>query len=162
MMKLLKSLAVMAMLGFTMAVQAAGTGVMVENPWIREAPPTAKAMAGYMVVHNGSERERALVAAKSPAYGNVMLHKTVMEDGMAKMVHQMKVVVPAGGSVTFEPRGYHLMLMKPKQALKVGDKVPVTIEFADGEMMELSFEVRSGGAMGGMDHGQMNHGSMNH
>ncbi|WP_303905442.1 copper chaperone PCu(A)C [Thiohalomonas denitrificans] len=162
MMKVLKTLVIPAFLCLSAAVQAAGNGVMVENPWIREAPPTSKAMAGYMVVHNHGEQERALVAAQSPAYDNVMLHKTIVEDGLAKMVHQMKVTIPAGGSVTFEPKGYHLMLMKPKQALKAGEKVPVTLEFADGEKMELMYEVRASGSMGGMSGGKMDHSSMGH
>lgn len=158
-MTLIKSLTVAGVLCLSAAAQAAGMGLMVENPWIRVAPPTAAAQAGYMVVHNGTERERALVAASSPAFANVMLHRTVMEDGLAKMVHQMKITVPAGGRVVFEPNGYHLMLMQPKQPLQAGDKVPVTLEFADGETLELTFEVRAGGNMGHMEHG---HGAMHH
>ncbi len=157
---MLKSVMGLALLLFSVAAQA-GMGVMVENPWIREAPPTAKAMAGYMVVRNHGSQGRALVAAECPAFGEVMLHRTIMEGGMAKMVHQMKIEIPAGGAVTFEPNGYHIMLMQPKHALRAGDEVPVTLKFADGETMALSFPVKAGG-MGGMDHSGMDHSAMDH
>lgn len=145
-------------LWFTLA--QAGEHLMVDNAWIREAPPGAAALAGYMTVMNHADQPRVLVGASSSAFGKVMLHRTVMEGGMAKMVHQEKITIPPMGSVTFTPNDYHLMLMKPKQALKAGDLVDITLEFENGETMVVTHEVRSG--MGGMDHGSMDHGSMHH
>lgn len=136
----------------------AGGDVMVDNAWIREAPPGATSQAGYMTLNNHSDAARTLVGASSPAFGNVMLHRTVMEGGTAKMVHQMAIEIPANGSVTFEPNGYHLMLMKPKQQLKAGDKVDIALKFKSGKTMKVTFEVRPG--MGGMDHSGM--GGMDH
>jgi len=162
--KSIKSLAMMMLAGFWSGVALAGGHLMVDNAWIREAPPGATALAGYMTVHNDSDKERVLVGASSPAFGNVMLHRTVMENGMAKMVHQMAITIPAGGKVTFKPNDYHIMLMKPKHALKAGDKVDITLEFKNGETMTVTHEVRAGQGAGmdmnmkGMDHGSMNHG----
>lgn len=140
------------------AGNALAAGLMIEDPWIREAPPTAQALGGFMVVHNHADKARVLVAAESPQFGSVMLHRTVMADGMAKMIHQPQIEIPAGGSLAFEPGSYHLMLMKPKAALSAGDKVPVTVKFADGETMDITFVVRAGAGMG-MNHGNMG-GSM--
>lgn len=134
--------------------------IMVEDAWIREAPPGAAAMAGYMILHNHGDSESSLVSAASPAFGSVQLHRTVMEEGMAKMVHQKAITVPAGGSVTFKPNDYHLMLMKPKQALKAGETVEVTLQFENGKSMTVPYEVRSAGK--GMEHGAMNRGHMEH
>jgi len=150
-MKKLFSVVIAAGLLLSTAIQAAG--LTVENRWVREAPPTATALAGYMVIRNGGDRERELVAAESPAFGKVMLHRTVMEEGMAKMIHQPSIAIPAGGSVTFEPNGYHLMLMKPREPLKAGDAVDITLKFKDGATLPLSFEVRKGEMKPGMEHG---------
>ena len=139
--------------GFMLSATAHAAELMVKDRWIREAPPTASALAGYMVIHNGSDKERVLVGAESPLFGNVMLHRTVMEEGMAKMVHQPSITIPAGGSLTFAPNGYHLMLMKPKTSLKAGDKVEITLKFKDGTTLPLSYEVRSGEGMPKMEHG---------
>lgn len=135
-------------------------GLMIEDPWIREAPPGAAASAGYMKIKNHSDKDRALVGASSPQFGNVMLHRTVTEGGVAKMVHQMSILVPAKGEVVFEPNGYHLMLMKPKATPKAGDKIEITLKFQDGETMKVVYEVRAGMPMKGMP--PMNHGDMAH
>lgn len=134
---------------FAGLVQAAG--LMVDNAWVREAPPGSAALAGFMTLHNHSDQERFLVGAESPAFANVMLHKTVSEGGMSHMVHQHMITIPAKGMVSFEPNSYHLMMMKPKQALHAGDKVVVTLQFKNGESMDVTHEVRAGmGEM--MDH----------
>ncbi len=148
-MKLTKNLALLFALGVTGLAQAAGH-LMVDDAWVREAPPGAMALAGYMKVHNHGDKERVLVGAESPAFESVMLHKTVFEGEMSKMVHQHMITIPANGMVSFEPNSYHLMMMKPKQALKAGDKVSVILHFKNGDTQEVSHEVRSG--MGGMGH----------
>ena len=140
-------------------VIAAEGGIIVENAWIREAPPGARAMAGYMTVKNNGTNDKVLVGASSDAFGEVMLHRTIVEDGMAKMVHQMAITIPAKGAVTFEPNGYHVMLMGPKKPLKAGDKVEITLKFKDGESVKVVHEVRAAEATHSMEHG-MDHGSM--
>ncbi len=152
--KLMMQLVLSAAIGvWSTLAAAAGMGVMVENPWVREAPPTAMALGGFMVLHNQSDKAVVLVGATSPVAGEVQLHRTVMEGGMAKMVRQDAIEIPAGGAVTFQPGSFHLMLMQPKRAVKAGDKVEITLQFKDGSTMPATFEVRAG--MGGTD---MEHG----
>lgn len=124
------------------AFATAAEGIMVEDAWIRQAPPGATALAGYMTLHNHSERERFLVGASSALFGKVMLHRTVMEEGIASMVHQPLIPIPVGGNVIFKPNDFHIMLMKPRQALRAGDQVEVTLEFKNGETLSVSYEVR--------------------
>lgn len=157
-MKMVKNLIVF--LGFCVAGLAqAGGHLMVDNAWVREAPPGAMALAGYMTLHNHAEKERVLVGAQSSAFESVMLHRTVIEGEMSKMVHQHMITIPANGMISFEPNSYHLMMMKPKQPLKAGDKVSVTLSFKDGTTQEVTHEVRAEmGGMGSMDHGDHNMG----
>ncbi len=154
-MKMVKNLIVL--LGLCIAGLAQADGhLMVDDAWVREAPPGALALAGYMTLHNHAEKERVLVGAQSPAFGSVMLHKTVIEGDMSKMVHQHMITIPAGGMISFEPNSYHLMMMKPKQPLKAGDKVVVTLSFKDGTTQEVTHEVRA--QMDGMNHSDHNMG----
>jgi periplasmic copper chaperone A len=51
------------------------------------------------------------------------------------------VTVPANGSFTFSPGGFHLMCMQPKMA--PGETVPVTLSFAGGTELTVSFPVRN-------------------
>lgn len=118
------------------------SGVEVRDPWIREAPPGAQVLAGYLELRNVGEAPQVLVGAASPAFAKAMLHQSREEGGVARMVHVERLELSPGASVSFAPGGYHLMLMKPRRALRAGDRVPVTLRFADGSRLEISFEVR--------------------
>jgi copper(I)-binding protein len=144
---------------FALMLGLAGTALAadlkIEEPWVREAPPGAMALAGYMEIKNPGGEARALVGAESPAFERVELHLSVHEDGMARMIAQESMPIPAGGELELEPGGYHLMLMKPRQTLTAGDSVSMTLRFDDGSVMELEMPVVK--AAGGMDHGEHHH-----
>jgi copper(I)-binding protein len=59
------------------------------------------------------------------------------------MVKSLKV--PAHGTLSFQPGGYHLMCMKPQSSMKIGASVPVTLKFADGKTLTASFPVKGPG-----------------
>ena len=75
-----------------------------------------------------------------------MMHRSVVVGGSSRMEHVDSVEVADGGSLRFEPGGYHLMLMKHRDALSVGDHVPITLHFADGRELTAEFEVRAANA----------------
>ena len=101
----------------------------VDNARIRLVPGGAP-MAGYMVVRNRGDSALRLVAARSEAFETVMIHRSVVEDGRARMEHQRGgVVISPGESVEFRPGDLHLMLMRPRAALQVGDPVVVVLRF---------------------------------
>lgn len=117
-------------------------GVSVRDAWIRETPPGASAMAGYMELGNSTSRPQILVSASSPGFASVMIHRTIVKDGMAGMVHTSQVELTPNASFRFAPGGFHLMLMSPKQPLRAGDQVIVNLEFRDGPVLSVVFEVR--------------------
>jgi copper(I)-binding protein len=123
------------------AVFAQGLPV-AERAWIREAPPGAP-MAGYLVLRNETGEPAALVGAGSDAFAGVMIHRTVHQGAMTRMRHEMRVEIPAGGRLAFEPGGLHLMLMEPVRFLSAGDRVPIELEFAGGARQTVTFEVRA-------------------
>jgi periplasmic copper chaperone A len=124
-----------------LAASAWAADITVSGAWIRHLPAGVPA-GGFFTVHNLGSKATALVGASSPDYGMVMLHETVEEGGVAKMVAVDKIVLPAGGKVTFRPGGYHLMLMHAKHEIAVGSKVPVTLQFSGGQTVTAIFEVR--------------------
>lgn len=139
---------------------AANEHLMVHEPWVREAPPNAKMMAGYFTIMNFSGKDKEIVGASSAQFEKVELHKSVEEGGMAKMIAQKSVTVPKQGTVKFQPGGLHLMLVNPKKALKAGDKVSITLKFAKGGDLKMTAEVKK--ATGGEEHMKMNeHENMN-
>ena len=122
---------------------SAGT-LSVRGAWIRESPPNAMALAGYMVIENNGAQGRELISAKSPAFKTIELHRSLMSGGVARMVPQQSIPVPAGGQVKLMPGDYHMMLMDPTKPLKTGDTVDVSLIFDRGETLGVKLEVKKG------------------
>jgi hypothetical protein len=136
---------------------AADAHLMVMDPWVREAPPNAKMLAGYFTIMNHSGKSAEIVGASSDKFEKVELHKSVQEGGVAKMVAQPSVEVGKHATVKFQPGGLHLMLINPKAPLKAGDKVDITLKLKKGEDMKMTAVVKKGGSMEGHDHEHMEH-----
>jgi periplasmic copper chaperone A len=117
-------------------------GVSARDAWIRETPPGMTMMAGYMALQNNTSRSQVLVAASSPGFATVMMHRTIVKDGMARMVHASQIELTPNASLIFAPGGYHLMLMNPKRTLRAGDPVVINLEFRGGLVLPVAFEVR--------------------
>ena len=117
-------------------------GVSVRDAWVREAPPGVAMMAGYMALRNNTARSQILVAATSPGFETVMIHRTIVKDGMAGMEHARHIELRPNASLLFAPGGYHLMLLKPKRTLRAGDPVVINLEFRGGLVLPVAFEVR--------------------
>ena len=127
-------------------------GIEAHDPWVREAPPTARVLAAYLQLHNHGDKMRTLVSVESPSFKRIELHRSAEKDGMATMARVMKIMIPAHGKVSFEPGSLHIMLINPLAPLKSGDKVDLTLHFADGSSLNIRADVRRGGGTSGMAH----------
>ncbi|WP_455234786.1 copper chaperone PCu(A)C [Thiogranum longum] len=114
----------------------------VENAWVREAPPSARMLAAYMTLRNTGAEEQVLIAVESPAFTHVMLHRSEVVDGVARMTHQDRVVIPAHGSVALEPGGLHLMMPASQARLTAGERIEFILKFADGSSIRAQADVR--------------------
>jgi copper(I)-binding protein len=117
--------------------------VIIHNAWVRSAPPNAKVLAAYMTITNHSEKPIALTAVSSSQFGKIEMHKTEMHGDTMKMIHQKKLNIPAKGSQTLKPGGYHLMLMKPKSVPQVGESVDMKLHFDNGQLLHIKVPVRA-------------------
>ena len=116
--------------------------VSARDAWIREMPPGMTMLAGYMELRNNTSRPQVLVTANSPGFERVMIHRTIVKDGMAGMVHASQIELTPNASLIFAPGGYHLMLMNPKRTLRASDPVVINLEFRSGLVLPVAFEVR--------------------
>lgn len=128
-------LGALAALSLTSAANAAPTA---EAAWTRPAAQ-GQTGAGFMTLKNPDAKPDALVSVASPMAKSVQIHRSGMAGGMSSMKPLDRVAVPAGGSVTFAPGGYHLMLLGLTKGVKVGDAVPATLTFASGAKVTVSF-----------------------
>ncbi len=128
-------------------------GLHVMEAWVRESPMTELAGAAYMVIHNDSDDDDALVGASSPAAGTVELHLSSMDDeGMMSMNPVTEVPVPAHGDAILEPGSYHIMLIDLVEPLAEGAEVELSLEFMNAEPQTVTAQVMAGAPMmGNMD-----------
>jgi len=121
--------------------------VHASHAWIRLLPANLPA-GGYVVLANDGDRAARLAGAGSRDYGSVMLHQSTSQGGMDVMRMVDHIDIPAHGRTALAPASYHLMLGKASHPLKPGDKVPVTLRFADGSTLHVDFLVRPANASG--------------
>lgn len=112
-------------------VESDAINITTKNVWIREAPPTATVLAAYMTLQNPTDKDITLICAQSPAFSDIMFHKTEVVNDVAKMRHADEIVIPANGSFELAPGGFHMMLMGKKSPLKAGDNVEITLIFKE-------------------------------
>lgn len=138
------------------------TGIRVVGAWAR--PTAMKAMgdshghgesksgdtamdgpvsAAYMVIENTGGADK-LVSASADVAGVTEIHETKdMGNGVMGMQPvQGGLDVPANGSVTLKPGGYHIMLMKLKQDLTPGQTIKLTLTFQSGKEIALDVPVK--------------------
>ncbi len=117
--------------------------IQVKDAWIRWLPANVPG-GGYMTLINTGPAPRVLIGASSPDYGEVSIHQTRIREGLTEMARMESVELKPLIPVRFAEGGYHLMLMQPKRSLRPGDRVPITLHFAQGPSIEVPFEVRAG------------------
>lgn len=117
-------------------------GISVEAPWMRYLLPSLPA-SGYLTLNNAGDTPAVLTGAASPACYMLMLHKSEETSGTSMMVAVPSITIPAHGSISLAPGGYHLMCMQPR--MKAGGSVHVTLSFEDGLSLAVTVPVYGAG-----------------
>jgi copper(I)-binding protein len=121
-----------------------GEVVRVTDAWIRQPPPGARMLAGYLTIKNDTPDKVALQSATCDGFEEVQIH-TVKRDsasGLVRMVQLRELVIPANQMLVMTPGHDHLMLIGPKRDVQTGEKVNVKLFFSNGFQTEISAEVR--------------------
>ena len=152
------------MLGLvSLSAFAGGADIQIQDPWVQAAPPNVKVLAAYLEIKNNGEKPRILTNVASPAFNEIGIHRSVMHENMAHMEHMKELTIPPRASVVLKPGGLHFMLMDAKKPLRVGDSVPMTLTFKNGDKVAVAATVRAGQMEGMGDHQHMDHSEhMNH
>ncbi len=148
-MRLLAALALL--LALPAAAQDLRAGdLTITRPWSRPALQDGTG-AGFMTLRATGEGDR-LLAATSPAARTVELHTHVNDNGVMRMRPVPEIAVPAGGAVSLQPGGLHVMLIGLTRPLRAGDRVPVTLTFARAGSVAVELVVEGRAAGGGHAH----------
>jgi len=117
--------------GATTASSAGGIEITVTNAAFREPTAPGAPAAVYLKISNSGARAEVLLGASSPGAASVDLHETAMDSsGMMGMHPIERLEIPANGSVTLEPGGYHFMLMGlTDEAMVAGATIELRLQF---------------------------------
>jgi copper(I)-binding protein len=77
-----------------------------------------------------------------------MVHRSQLEHGKMRMRSAGQLLVPAGGQVTLEPQGLHIMVMQFAGTLVVGENIAIDVQTEAGDRYTLLAEVRLTNAVG--------------
>ncbi|MCH9753848.1 MAG: copper chaperone PCu(A)C [Alphaproteobacteria bacterium] len=122
--KLFSLVIFLAITNFTLACDS----VSLNDMWARTCKKN-NTSAVYFDIKNDSEEDEIILSANADIAHMTEIHKTVTENGISQMVHIDRLVLPAGKTVTFKPKGLHIMLMGVKQDLNSGDTFYLELEF---------------------------------
>ena len=152
--QILQTLAAAALLAGLFAAPAHAEEVkagdlVITQAWSRATPGGAKIGSGYLTIENKGSAPDRLMGGSSDVAGKVEVHEMAMSNGVMKMRPLDKgLTIEPGKTVKLAPGGYHLMVMDLKNALKQGDKLPITLDFEKAGKVKVSLDVEGVGAQG--------------
>jgi copper(I)-binding protein len=112
---------------------SAGEHIAIHNAWLREAPPMIKVMAAYLDIENLSDKELILIAAESAEFERIEFHQSQIENSVARMQQQERIVIPANTTFSFKPESHHLMLFNNAVPMREGKITSIKFTFENGE-----------------------------
>ncbi|CAM3361231.1 copper chaperone PCu(A)C [Deinococcus saxicola] len=117
------------------------------NATVVAVPPIIRETSVFGTLMNTGKTPIVISGVRSTVAGHGML--MVMEKaagGMQGMSTAKTLTIPAGGKLVLSDTGDHLMLMKLRRPLKVGETLTLTLSAADGRTFVLKATVRKPGA----------------
>lgn len=120
------------------ATSAADATVTVDRAWAKSSAADMHPGDGMTSVFgeltNHSDSPVSITGVSSPAADSVEVHE-VIGGGMRPVSSDLEI--PANGTVTLEPGGFHIMLMEMSQPILAGDEVTVTVALSDGTTVDI-------------------------
>ena len=95
-----------------------------------------------MQIKNNSTESIELISANSDVFERIEFHVTKVDDGIAKMIKQETISIPAHTIISFSPGGYHLMMFNSKEPVRAGDYVPIELIFSNQLNYRVNAEVK--------------------
>ncbi|MDZ4085998.1 MAG: copper chaperone PCu(A)C [Tabrizicola sp.] len=134
--------------------------LQIIHPHIPQPAASAQTAGGYMaIVNNGAEADR-LIGVESAIAAKSEVHESKVDaDGVGTMAHVEALEIPAGGTVSLERGGYHVMFMGLTGPLTEGEMHKATLIFEKAGRIEIEFMIDPPMAAGEMDHSTMDHGA---
>ena len=133
------------------SLSARAANLSVTDAWVRATVPGQPVSGAYLRIQ--SDADARLIGVSSSVVPRVEMHEMKMDGDVMRMRELKSINLPKGKTVSLEPGGFHLMLMKLKKPIAAGDIIPFTLVVESGgkkQTVEVKAEARAMG--GGMQH----------
>ncbi|WP_144211268.1 copper chaperone PCu(A)C [Shewanella donghaensis] len=120
---------------------SASASIMLKEGHVRAMPASVPNTAAYLTLMNHSDNAVSLVSVTTPVAKEAQLHTLIEENGVVKMRQVEGFDIESHGTLMLQPSGNHIMLLSLTKSLMVGDKVPLTLTFSDGEQLDIELIV---------------------
>lgn len=133
-----QAVAVLSLLGLAWHASAQ---TRVDDAWVRATVPGQQATGAFMTLTADSDSK--LLSVQSPVAKTVQIHQSTMNNDVMRMEAVPAVALPAGKAVSFDPHGYHVMLIDLVAQIKEGDQVPLTLTVQNAKGEQESIQVQA-------------------
>ena len=125
------------------SVLAAQPQIELNDFHVALPPDVARSTAGYGIIRNTGSEDDILLDIRSNA-GSVILHKTELSSGLARMIHMSEVSIEAYSELVLEPMSFHLMFFDLCPVVFVeGGRVTLAFEFEKSGVIEIEVPLKS-------------------
>lgn len=109
--------------------------------WVRAPLGGRDVTAGFVTLTAGAPGGQ-LVGASTDEADAIELHTMAMDGAVMRMRHVDAIDIPAGGAASLAPGGDHLMIFGVNPAELEDGEMALTLNFADGETLDITLPVR--------------------
>ncbi|MFI4940830.1 MAG: copper chaperone PCu(A)C [Burkholderiales bacterium] len=136
------ALSAMLALNAAMADDYHAGNLHITHAHTRATVPGQASGAAYLTIDNRGTADDKLLSVASPAAQSAQVHSMVMDGDMMRMREVPALELKSSAHVEMQPgNGYHIMLIGLKQALKPGEKIPLSLHFEKAGKLEIEVVV---------------------
>jgi len=119
-----------------------GDDIVIKDQWIRPGAEKMATALYFTLENNGSEAD-TLYAIETDIAKMVQIHETYADGDMMGMSEIGKIIIEPESSVKLEPGGMHIMVMRLKKDIKIGDEIEFTLYFRNADKISITAEAKN-------------------
>jgi len=119
-----------------------GDDIVIKDQWIRPGAEKMATALYFTLENNGSEVD-TLYAVETDIAEMVQIHETYTDGDMMGMREIGVIIVGPESSVKLEPGGMHIMVMKLKKDIKIGDEIDFILYFRNADKITITAEAKN-------------------
>jgi hypothetical protein len=119
-----------------------GDDIVITDQWIRPGAEKMATALYFTLENNGSEAD-TLYAVETDIAKMVQIHETYTDGDMMGMREIGEIIIEPESSVKLEPGGMHIMVMRLKRDIKIGDEIDFIFYFRNADKISITAEAKN-------------------